>query len=65
MQCTLVPGHPQWCVLRIEAQAGTYIKEFCHGDFGRSTPSVGSVLGGVEVQIHELDVLHVDLDVIQ
>ena len=65
VRCELVPEHPHWCVLHVEAQAGTYIKEFCHGDFGRSVPSVGTLLGGVEVQIHELDVVHVALDDLQ
>jgi tRNA U54 and U55 pseudouridine synthase Pus10 len=24
--------------------SGTYIKEFCHGDFGRTRPSLGELL---------------------
>ena len=37
-------------------QAGTYVKEFCHGDFGRTVPSVGSLLG-CSADIMQLDVL--------
>lgn len=50
-------------MLELVTQAGTYIKEFCHGDFGRSQPNVGLILGNVEVQIAELDVMHIALDV--
>lgn len=34
--------------LFLRLQAGTYIKEFCHGDLGRSTPSVAEILGPAE-----------------
>lgn len=30
--------------LHILASAGTYIKEFVHGDLGRTVPSIGSLL---------------------
>eukprot|EP01132_Coremiostelium_polycephalum_P001291 gene1291-1630_t len=45
----------------IGAQAGTYIKEFVHGDLGRTVPSIGSILN-CEADILQLDVLNVDLD---
>ncbi|MEM4137287.1 MAG: tRNA pseudouridine(54/55) synthase Pus10 [Candidatus Anstonellaceae archaeon] len=32
-------------LLKIYAEAGTYIKEFVHGDGGRTTPSISSILG--------------------
>ncbi|XP_022086028.1 putative tRNA pseudouridine synthase Pus10 [Acanthaster planci] len=47
--------------LFLKTQAGTYIKEFIHGDFGRTKPSLGSLLK-CEVDILELDVESVDLD---
>ena len=31
-------------ILEVWASAGTYIKEFVHGDLGRTTPKVGSLL---------------------
>ena len=42
-------------ILEVWASAGTYIKEFVHGDLGRTTPNVGSLLGK-EVDILQLDV---------
>ena len=60
INCTRVHEHPHWFTLDIKAQAGTYIKELCHGDMGRTTPSVGQLLGDTEVQIAELDVTHID-----
>lgn len=42
-------------VLEVWASAGTYIKEFVHGDLCRTTPNVGSLLNK-EVDILQLDV---------
>ncbi|KAK8775779.1 hypothetical protein V5799_030878 [Amblyomma americanum] len=47
--------------LRITTQAGTYIKEFVHGDFGRTVPSLGTYLN-MDADILELDVEEIDLD---
>ncbi|GLT99915.1 hypothetical protein SLE2022_173190 [Rubroshorea leprosula] len=41
--------------------AGTYIKEFVHGDLGRTHPSVGSILG-CRAEILQLDVTDVKMD---
>uniref|UniRef100_K7EEN0 tRNA pseudouridine synthase Pus10 n=1 Tax=Ornithorhynchus anatinus TaxID=9258 RepID=K7EEN0_ORNAN len=41
--------------LRLKTQAGTYIKEFVHGDFGRTTPNIGFLMNGT-ADILELDV---------
>ncbi|KAN0007452.1 hypothetical protein ACTFIU_000651 [Dictyostelium citrinum] len=46
----------------IDAQAGTYIKEFVHGDLGRTLPNIGLLLGNCEADILQLDVLNVDLN---
>lgn len=43
-----------WIQLRMATSAGTYVKEFCHGDCGRTKPSISSLLGG-RVDITELD----------
>jgi tRNA pseudouridine synthase 10 len=40
------------------ASAGTYIKEFVHGDLGRTVPSLGSLLVS-EADILQLDVTNV------
>lgn len=42
-------------------QAGTYVKEFVHGDFGRTVPCLG-VLIGADTDILSLDVVSVNLD---
>lgn len=43
-------------MLFVMSSAGTYIKEFVHGDLERTKPNVGSILGG-EVDILQLDVM--------
>ncbi|XP_028580995.2 tRNA pseudouridine synthase Pus10 isoform X2 [Podarcis muralis] len=47
--------------LHLKTQAGTYIKEFVHGDFGRTKPNIGTLLG-TTADILELDVESVDVD---
>ncbi|MEJ1274320.1 pseudouridylate synthase 10 [Cricetulus griseus] len=47
--------------LYLKTQAGTYIKEFVHGDFGRTKPNIGSLMN-VTADILELDVESVDVD---
>ncbi|AFN83569.1 putative pseudouridylate synthase [Encephalitozoon romaleae SJ-2008] len=47
-----------YCRIKLEASAGTYIKEFVNGDFGRTTPSLGSKENYYDLL--ELDVLRVE-----
>ncbi|KAJ1854159.1 putative tRNA pseudouridine synthase Pus10 [Coemansia sp. RSA 1822] len=47
--------------VRIESEAGTYIKEFVHGDLGRTVPSLAG-LADTPADIFELDVECVSLD---
>ncbi|KAG0261025.1 putative tRNA pseudouridine synthase Pus10 [Mortierella polycephala] len=54
-----VEGH--FMAVHLHTEAGTYIKEFVHGDLGRNQPSLGSIVG-CEADIMELDVLEVDLE---
>mmetsp|Transcript_21295 Transcript_21295/g.68050 ORF Transcript_21295/g.68050 Transcript_21295/m.68050 type:complete len:181 (-) Transcript_21295:103-645(-) len=49
---------PRFASLDLTTQAGTYVKEFVHGDFGRTSPSLGDLLG-CEADILQLDVLGV------
>jgi tRNA pseudouridine synthase 10 len=42
--------------LRLTTQAGAYVKEFVHGDFGRTKPNLTIILNRF-VDILELDVL--------
>jgi len=55
------PNDRHHFLLFLKTQAGTYIKEFVHGDFGRTTPSLGYLLR-TECDILQLDVLAVELD---
>lgn len=48
-------------ILDLTTQAGTYVKEFVHGDFGRTKPSVCEILD-TEVDIVALDVMSVNLN---
>ncbi|KAL2086569.1 hypothetical protein ACEWY4_017628 [Coilia grayii] len=52
---------PHHFTLQLKTQAGTYIKEFVHGDFGRTKPNLGQLMKA-EVDILELDVESVDVD---
>ncbi|CAL8091587.1 unnamed protein product [Orchesella dallaii] len=45
--------------LRVQTQAGTYVKEFVHGDMGRTKPSVAEILE-CDADIVSLDVESVD-----
>ncbi|KFB45097.1 AGAP012003-PA-like protein [Anopheles sinensis] len=53
--------NPHAMIVDIESQAGTYIKELVHGDFGRTTPSFRSIIGSA-IDIQALDVMAIDLD---
>ena len=44
MKTTFVNSHH--FILEIEASGGTYIKEFVHGDLGRTRPNIGEILVG-------------------
>ncbi len=49
---------PTEAVFEITAEAGTYIKEFVHGDGGRTVPSISGELG-VKCEVKTLDVLEI------
>ena len=58
METNLIdPHHFQ---LKLVTQAGTYIKEFVHGDFGRTQPNISTMLE-CDADILSLDVLDVQL----
>lgn len=46
----------------LATQAGTYVKEFVHGDFGRTSPCLRTVLENDTVDILALDVLDIEID---
>ena len=53
-----IPVKSNYMVLHILASAGTYIKEFVHGDLNRTYPNIGSILD-CEADILQLDVCQV------
>ncbi|KAL9264493.1 hypothetical protein AKJ16_DCAP06026 [Drosera capensis] len=61
MNIEKIAGNPQYFFLRLCTQAGTYIKEFVHGDLGRTHPSIGSIFG-CRAEILQLDVTDVKMD---
>ncbi|XP_064540898.1 putative tRNA pseudouridine synthase Pus10 [Drosophila montana] len=53
--------NPRLLIIDVVSQAGTYIKELVHGEFGRTTPSISSIIGK-PIDILALDVAGIDLD---
>ena len=47
--------NPHFMILEVKSSAGTYIKEFINGDFGRTSPSLCDIIGN-ECDIIQLDV---------
>ncbi|KAJ1272284.1 hypothetical protein BS78_06G190400 [Paspalum vaginatum] len=64
MEIEKVAGSSNYYLLHLCTQAGTYIKEFVHGDLGRTHPSVGAILG-CRAEILRLDVTDVKMDFLQ
>ena len=54
-------GDNELLIIDVKTQAGTYVKEFVHGDFGRTTPSLCNLLQ-TEVDIIALDVTGINLN---
>ncbi|KAG6955866.1 hypothetical protein JG687_00010925 [Phytophthora cactorum] len=52
-KCEALNKH--YMLLRLTTSAGTYVKEFVHGDRGRTNPNVASILGS-DADIIQLDV---------
>mmetsp|Transcript_3199 Transcript_3199/g.11582 ORF Transcript_3199/g.11582 Transcript_3199/m.11582 type:complete len:335 (-) Transcript_3199:1688-2692(-) len=56
-----VEGQSQYAILRVCTEAGTYVKEWVHGDRGRTRPSLGELLN-CEADILQLDVEKVHME---
>lgn len=54
----------QYFLLHMRTEAGTYVKEFITGDMGRTRPSLGGLLGGIQAEIAALDVAEVHMDLL-
>ncbi|KAK1321482.1 hypothetical protein QJS10_CPA03g02363 [Acorus calamus] len=61
METERITGSCQYFLLHLCTQAGTYIKEFVHGDLGRTQPNIGTILG-CRAEIVQLDVTDVKMD---
>ncbi|XP_062226430.1 uncharacterized protein LOC133924755 [Phragmites australis] len=64
MEIEKVAGSSNYYLLHLCTQAGTYIKEFVHGDLGRTHPSIGAILQ-CRAEILQLDVTDVKMDLLQ
>jgi tRNA pseudouridine synthase 10 len=53
LRATLLNEH--YFILSLKTSAGTYVKEFVHGDFGRTVPSISEILD-THADILQLDV---------
>ncbi|KAI3875833.1 hypothetical protein MKX03_023756 [Papaver bracteatum] len=61
MKIERIVGSQQYFLLHLCTEAGTYIKEFVHGDLGRTYPNLGSILK-CRAEILQLDVTDVKMD---
>lgn len=60
IHCEYVNEHLM--IVDLITQSGTYVKEFVHGDLGRTKPSFCEILNQEEADILLLDVVNIDLD---
>lgn len=61
VKARLIKDQPSVFILDVVTQAGTYIKELVHGEFGRTVPSL-TTIAGQQLDIISLDVISIDLD---
>ncbi|XP_055378267.1 putative tRNA pseudouridine synthase Pus10 [Condylostylus longicornis] len=61
VQATISKDKKNILILDLTTQAGCYIKELVHGEFGRTHPSISSIINQ-PVDIIALDVIGIDLD---
>lgn len=62
LQLVPIPSSDRTFTLTLVAESGTYIKEFVHSDFGRTSPSLCHVIGDCTTDILSLDVDEVFVD---
>ncbi|XP_072381181.1 putative tRNA pseudouridine synthase Pus10 [Diabrotica undecimpunctata] len=60
-EATAVEGRPDLFCLKLVTQAGTYVKEFVHGDFDRTCPNLTQCTGYL-TDVVALDVTGVELE---
>jgi hypothetical protein len=59
---TTFPSTQNMIVVELKASSGTYIKEFAHGDAGKTQPNLLSLLNVEWANVHALDVISVDYE---
>lgn len=55
VRAQLVEGQSSVFIVDVVTQAGTYVKELVHGEFGRTKSSLSSIVG------HQLDIISLDV----
>ncbi|XP_050304573.1 putative tRNA pseudouridine synthase Pus10 [Anthonomus grandis grandis] len=60
MSAVKVPDHDDLFELELQTQAGTYVKEFVHGDFERTKPNISEIVG-FPTDLVALDCADIDL----
>jgi len=53
--------NPHWFLLTVKTSSGTYVKEFVHGDLGRTNPSVLSLLNMGKDRVGRVDIVQLDV----
>ncbi|CAH4034102.1 unnamed protein product [Pieris brassicae] len=61
LQARIVPDQPQLFLLSIRTSAGTYVKEYVHGELARTHPSLSYALNA-DIDLLALDVTRVHLE---
>lgn len=61
IKAAVVEGYPDLFYLDLVTEAGTYVKEFVHGDFNRTTPNLTKIIG-YATDVIALDVMAVELE---
>ncbi|XP_057654540.1 putative tRNA pseudouridine synthase Pus10 [Diorhabda carinulata] len=61
IKASAVEGHPDLFYLHLVTQAGTYVKEFVHGDFNRTNPNLSKIIS-YPTDVLALDVTNVELE---
>jgi tRNA pseudouridine synthase 10 len=66
LNVSLISGHPRAFILELRCGAGTYVKEFIHGDWGRTAPALPDLLAPgappATADCLQLDVTAVEMD---
>eukprot|EP01101_Sappina_pedata_P001841 TRINITY_DN11931_c0_g1_i1.p1 TRINITY_DN11931_c0_g1~~TRINITY_DN11931_c0_g1_i1.p1 ORF type:complete len:196 (-),score=92.39 TRINITY_DN11931_c0_g1_i1:48-635(-) len=62
MNAQRIGSETRFLLVELQTGAGAYVKEFVHGDLGRTVPNLGSLLGCDGVDIIQLDVTQTHME---